>query len=102
METLKLNINDLIPGRIPTSWNDTEECKTATAEIKANGDVLEPVLVRSLEIMYPIVDGEKSWVAAKAAGLQEITCQVVTFDEFAAMRPHLVSKDYRATSLATK
>lgn len=81
MHTVMLDVHDIVPKSLPVTWQDTEECKTFIAEIKANGDVLTPVIVRSFKGFYPVLDNEKSWFAAKYAGLQKITCQIVDFHE---------------------
>src|SRR5262249_50407821 len=42
-------------------------------------------VVRGVDALYEIVDGEQEWIAAKAAGLTHVQCELIVADDFEAM-----------------
>jgi ParB-like chromosome segregation protein Spo0J len=65
-----------------------EEFAELVEEVRHLGRLPKPVVVRNgyAGDTYQIVDGEHGWRAAKEAGLEEITCEVIEADDFEAMR----------------
>jgi ParB family chromosome partitioning protein len=94
MSTLMLKIEQIDPNDYNPNHMTPEQFDACVAEIRNNGDVLKPLIVRLIDDRYQIIDGEHSWRAARTAGLQEITCQVVDVDDFEAMRQTLVRNDH--------
>ena len=94
MNTQKLKIDQIDPNTYNPNRMTSEQFEACTDEIKRHGDVLKPVVVRLVRDRYQIVDGEHSWRGAMAAGLQEITCQIVEIDDFEAMRQTLVRNEH--------
>lgn len=73
----------------PNPWNPnsmTGRMRTATREaIESYGFVL-PILVRTVEDGYEIIDGEHRWREASTAGLAEVPCVVGKFDDVEARK----------------
>lgn len=73
----------------PNGWNPNvmteEEQEELKKEIQHLGRVPKPVVVRVNGDGYEIVDGEQTWQAAVGI-LEELECEVITADDFEAMR----------------
>src|SRR5664280_3193129 len=65
-------IEELRPNRYQPrkNFNDSTQ-KQLIASIKSTG-IIQPIVVRKLDIGYEIIAGERRWRAAQAAGLKEV------------------------------
>ena len=70
------NPNELSPGKM----------KSLIHEMRRKGINLKPILVRVVDDVKEIIDGEHTWNAAKAAKLSEVTIEITTADNFEARR----------------
>ncbi len=81
LPTDRLRPNDYNPNRMTKA-----EFAELVEEVRHLGRLPKPVVVRSAEDGYLIVDGEHGWRAATEVGLVEIACEVIEADDFEAMR----------------
>ena len=69
--------------------NELGNIKELVASIKSKG-VLEPILVRPKDGKYEIIAGERRYMAAKTAGLEEIPCIEMNIEDNEAMEISLI------------
>jgi len=55
-------------------------------ELRAKGINLKPILVRDVDGIKEIIDGEHTWTAAKAANLAEVEIEITAADDYEARR----------------
>jgi ParB-like chromosome segregation protein Spo0J len=85
----------MVPTRLlrPSRWNanemSAEEFAELVNEVGRLGRPPKPIVVRARGKGYEIVDGEHSWRAARACGLEEVPCEVIQADDFEARRQSL-------------
>src|SRR4051812_12474207 len=74
----------------PNSWNANRMRKAKVArhheEVKAIRRIAKPIVVCREDEGYLIIDGEHSFRAAQAAGLEEVPCEVVELTAVERMR----------------
>lgn len=72
----RLDIDDIKPNENqPRKSFDLEKIEDLANSIREHG-VIQPLVVRKVEIGYEIVAGERRWRAARKAGLKEVPCIV--------------------------
>lgn len=80
----------------PRSEFDEQSLKELAKSISLHG-VLQPVLVRKTEQGYQLIAGERRWLAAQKAGLNEIPCRIMDLADRevseAAIEENLKRKD---------
>ena len=73
---LYVSIDDIRPNSSqPRKTFDEEKLAELAASIERHG-VIQPVVLRRLDVGYELVAGERRWRAARMAGLKEIPCIV--------------------------
>lgn len=98
----KIRVNDLKPApynKLRREGYDKTQLAELTASVKEVG-VLQPLLVRAFTGggKYEIVFGERRFLAAQAAGLEEVNCHVMDLDDETAYKLNLVENAQRADS----
>jgi ParB family transcriptional regulator, chromosome partitioning protein len=97
---MKIKLSKIIPSKTNPRKNfDKASMEELTASIKAAGGVTFPITVRRVSItsnVYEIVDGERRFRAAQAAGLKEIDADVKVMTDEEAVEAQLVSFVLRA------
>jgi ParB family chromosome partitioning protein len=63
--------------------------------VKQHG-ILQPILVRAVEVGYQLIAGERRLLAARKAGLTQIPCRVVALDDKAVCEVAIVENVQRA------
>ena len=59
-------------------------------EVRGNGHLLKPIVVREMDGHRVIVDGHFNWRAAQEAGLSSVPIEVIEADDFEARRQTLI------------
>ena len=91
----EIPVADITPNpNQPRVLFDEESLAELTASIQQIG-VLQPVLVRPLEIGFELIAGERRWRAASRAGLATIPAVVRTTDDLASVEQALVENLHR-------
>jgi ParB family chromosome partitioning protein len=87
----QIPVSSIEPNPVqPRTTFDEESLSALTASVRELG-VLQPVLVRQLEIgSFQLIAGERRWRAAKRAGLQTVPAIVRTADDTAVLQQALV------------
>ena len=95
---LKANIADLSPNKYqPRVHFDEEKLKELANSIKKNG-IIQPIAVREDKVdpgRYEIVAGERRWIAAQKAGLQEVPIVLLDLDDNEALEIAIVENIQR-------
>jgi len=81
LPTAQLRPNDYNPNTMTD-----DEFAELVAEVRHLGRLPKPVVARPNGTGFVIVDGEHGWRAACEVGLAEVPCEVITADDFEAMR----------------
>lgn len=78
---LYLDINDIKPNsKQPRKNFNDEKIEELAKSIEAHG-IIQPIMVRSAEVGYEIVAGERRWRAARKASLKKVPCIIRELDE---------------------
>jgi ParB family chromosome partitioning protein len=76
-----IDIHDIRPNaKQPRKYFQESAIDELAESIKAYG-VIQPVIVRAIDLGYELVAGERRWRAAKKAGLKSIPCILREIDE---------------------
>ncbi len=96
--TNKLDLSEIIPNKYqPRKHFDEENLKDLTNSIKERG-VIQPIIVRrsnSNNSKYEIIAGERRWLAAQKAGLNEIPVVVTEADDLKSLEFAIVENVQR-------
>ena len=97
-KTNKLDLSEIIPNKYqPRKHFDEENLKDLTNSIKERG-VIQPIIVRrsnSNNSKYEIIAGERRWLAAQKAGLNEIPVVVTEADDLKSLEFAIVENVQR-------
>ncbi|MFT9495956.1 ParB/RepB/Spo0J family partition protein [Anaerosolibacter sp.] len=94
-DALKISINDIKPNRSqPRKDFAKDKLETLVDSIKLHG-VIQPIVVRAVDIGYEIVAGERRWRAAREAGLKEIPCIIKELNDQQGMEIALIENIQR-------
>lgn len=94
-ELCELDLDDLQAGRYqPRTDMDEEALESLAQSIRSQG-VLQPLVVRPLEVGYEIVAGERRWRAARIAGLSVVPAVVRELGDDVAMAAALIENIQR-------
>jgi ParB family chromosome partitioning protein len=89
-DALKISINEIKPNRSqPRKDFAKDKLETLVDSIKKHG-VIQPIVVRTSDIGYEIVAGERRWRAAREAGLKEIPCIIKVLNDQQGMEVALI------------
>lgn len=87
---IDLPLDHLTPGQFqPRQVFKENELKELADSIKEQG-VLQPLIVRKIEINYEIIAGERRWRAARIAGLTKVPVIVREVDDATALAVALI------------
>lgn len=67
----KVSIDDVIPNEYNPKQKETKEYRNVVKSLQENG-LQQPIMVREVDGVYVIVDGEQRYTAAKELGFEEI------------------------------
>lgn len=74
----------------PNAFNPNElspaKLKSLIHELRQKGINLKPIIVRLVDGVKEIIDGEHTWNAAKAANLSEVEIEIIIADDYEARR----------------
>ncbi|MDF2548634.1 MAG: chromosome partitioning protein ParB [Anaerosolibacter sp.] len=94
-DALKISIHDIKPNRSqPRKDFAKDKLETLVDSIKLHG-VIQPIVVRAVDIGYEIVAGERRWRAAREAGLKEIPCIIKELNDQQGMEIALIENIQR-------
>ena len=97
-KTNNLSLADIVPNKYQPRKNfDEENLKDLSKSIKERG-VIQPIIVReskSDSSKYEIIAGERRWLAARKAGLQEIPVVVTEADDLKSLEFAIVENVQR-------
>jgi ParB-like chromosome segregation protein Spo0J len=85
-----LPVDRLVPNDFNPNEFSPEMARAHLAEVRRRRRPSKQPLVRPVGDDHEIIDGEQEWIAAKAAGLTEVQCEVIEADNFQAMRENFV------------
>lgn len=89
-QIVSVDINNIKPNALqPRKIFDKEKLNSLIESIKAYG-VIQPVVVRQIDMGYELIAGERRWKAARQAGLKEIPCVLKEMDERQRMEIALI------------
>ena len=92
----QLQVSFITPSSTnPRKTFDPAADKELLESVKARG-VVTPIIVRPVDGQFEIVDGERRWRAAKAAGLGAISCIIREYTSDEAFEVQLISFAQRA------
>ena len=98
IKTNKLRLNDLIPNSYQPRKNfDEDSLNDLTNSIKERG-VIQPIIVRKSKkenSKHEIIAGERRWLAAQKAGLNDIPVVVVEADDLKSLEFAIVENVQR-------
>lgn len=85
-----LDIHNIKPnGNQPRKVFDHDKLSSLVDSIKAHG-IIQPIVVRKIDLGYELIAGERRWRAARQAGLKEIPCIVKEIDDRQRMEIALI------------
>ena len=94
----KISIKDLVPNKYqPRKIFDEESLKDLTNSIKERG-IIQPIIVReSIENKqkFEIIAGERRWIAAQRAGLDEVPVVIIVADDLKSLEFAIVENVQR-------
>ncbi len=92
----KISINDLVRNQYqPRKTFNKEQLQELTDSIKESG-VLQPIIVRNNHLgKYEIIAGERRWLAAQNAGLNEVPVVVIKANNLKALEFAIVENVQR-------
>ena len=94
----KISIKDLVPNKYqPRKIFDEESLKDLTNSIKERG-IIQPIVVReSIENKqkFEIIAGERRWIAAQRAGLDEVPVVIIVADDLKSLEFAIVENVQR-------
>ena len=95
-KTNKLNLSEIIPNKYQPRKNfDEENLNDLSNSIKERG-VIQPIIVRPRDNnKYEIIAGERRWLAAQNAGLNEIPVVVIKVDDLKTLEFAIVENVQR-------
>ena len=98
VNNLKANIGDLTPNKFqPRSNFNKNKLEELAKSIKKNG-IIQPIAVREDNVdpgRYEIVAGERRWLAAQKAGLQEVPIVVLDLSDNESLEVAIVENIQR-------
>lgn len=77
MEIQKIAIGKIIPNDYNPNRIDKNILLSLVNNIKRDGEMIQPILVKKKGDLFEIIDGEQRYKASKDAGLKEIYCVIV-------------------------
>lgn len=90
-----LRLDELQPGKYqPRTHMDQESLAELAESIRSQG-IMQPILVRRVEIGFEIIAGERRWRAARMAGLSEVPVLVRDVPDEAALAMSLIENIQR-------
>lgn len=90
-----LSVDSLRPGKYqPRRQMSQEALEELASSISAQG-IIQPIVVRKIEIGYEIIAGERRWRAAQLAGLTEVPVAIRELDDQAALAISLIENIQR-------
>ena len=97
-KTNKLKINEIIPNKFQPRKNfDEENLTDLTNSIKERG-IIQPIIVRKSNtenLKYEIIAGERRWLAAQKAGLEDIPVVITDVDDLKSLEFAIVENVQR-------
>jgi ParB family chromosome partitioning protein len=94
----KISIKDLVPNKYqPRKIFDEESLKDLTNSIKERG-IIQPIIAReSIENKqkFEIIAGERRWIAAQRAGLDEVPVVIIVADDLKSLEFAIVENVQR-------
>ena len=97
-KTNKLPLSEIVPNRFQPRKNfDEESLEDLSNSIKERG-VIQPIIVRKSsneQSKYEIIAGERRWLAARKAGLHEISVVVTEVDDLKSLEFAIVENVQR-------
>ena len=94
----KLKINEIIPNKFQPRKNfDEENLTDLTNSIKERG-IIQPIIVRKSNtenLKYEIIAGERRWLAAQKAGLEDIPVVITDVDDLKSLEFAIVENVQR-------
>src|SRR6056300_838053 len=94
----QLQISDLIPNKYqPRKIFDENNLEDLTNSIKERG-IIQPIIVRASQEKkqkYEIIAGERRWLAAKKAGLNEVPVVIIEADDLKSLEFAIVENVQR-------
>ena len=93
-----LSVNDLIPNKYqPRKIFDEDTLEDLTNSIKERG-VIQPIIVRKSNVntsKYEIIAGERRWLAAQKAGLNNVPVVITEADDLKSLEFAIVENVQR-------
>lgn len=90
-----LPVGTLRPGKYqPRRQMSQEALEELASSIAAQG-IIQPIVVRKVEVGYEIIAGERRWRAAQLAGLEEVPVAIRELDDQAALAISLIENIQR-------
>jgi len=97
-KTNKLPLSEIVPNRFQPRKNfDEESLEDLSNSIKERG-VIQPIIVRKSsneQSKYEIIAGERRWIAARKAGLHEISVVITQADDLKSLEFAIVENVQR-------
>ena len=97
-KTNKLPLSEIVPNRFQPRKNfDEESLEDLSNSIKERG-VIQPIIVRKSsneQSKYEIIAGERRWLAARKAGLHEISVVITEVDDLKSLEFAIVENVQR-------
>ena len=94
----QMSVNDLVPNKYqPRKIFDGNHLEDLTNSIKERG-VIQPIIVRELKenkLKFEIIAGERRWLAAKKAGLDEVPVLITEADDLKSLEFAIVENVQR-------
>ena len=98
-KTNKLPLSEIVPNRFQPRKNfDEESLEDLSNSIKERG-VIQPIIVRKSsneQSKYEIIAGERRWLAARKAGLHEISVVITEADDLKSLEFAIVENVQRS------
>ena len=88
VSTNELPVSEIIPNKYqPRKYFDEDKLKDLTNSIKEKG-ILQPIIVRRLNVnesKFEIIAGERRWLAAQRAGLNNVPVVITVADDLKSL-----------------
>jgi len=94
LEVVYIPVDQLVPNPWNPNKMSDEMLRKEIDSIKEFGFV-DPIHCRAMDEVFQIIDGEHRWIGAKAIGMDEIPCIVLTVDDVVAEQLTIVLNDLR-------
>lgn len=86
LETTQLSVKSLKANDYNPNEMTEGEFAELVNEVKQLGRIPKPIVVRKIGRKFIIIDGEHNWRAAREVGFDQVPCEVISADDFEAMR----------------